>query len=172
MRTDVAEVELLDNDNDDETAVDAHVIDAAPPIDSWHVRTPDGSRWGPVSRGELDAWAANGRITAGCKLQRSGSDEWIDAARLLQLPPAPPSPPYHSAPSAPPVTGAAPAYAYGRFRCPRCGSEEPPWVVRQISAAGWVLFALLLVFFFPLCFIGLLITETKRVCRHCGLKTT
>lgn len=51
--------------------------------------------------------------------------------------------------------------------CPHCGSREPPYAVTKISQAGWITFALLLVFFFPLFWIGLLITETEWRCRDC-----
>jgi DNA-directed RNA polymerase subunit RPC12/RpoP len=52
--------------------------------------------------------------------------------------------------------------------CPYCGSREPPYARSQISQAGWITFALLLVFFFPLFWIGLLMTETEWRCRDCN----
>lgn len=56
------------------------------------------------------------------------------------------------------------------FRCPYCGSDELPITRSRISAAGWVVFALFLVFCFPLFWIGLLITETYRECSDCGVQ--
>jgi hypothetical protein len=56
------------------------------------------------------------------------------------------------------------------YRCPRCGSQNAPQFVRKISAAGWIVFAVLLVMFFPLFWIGLLIKEDVRVCPICTLK--
>jgi DNA-directed RNA polymerase subunit M/transcription elongation factor TFIIS len=80
----------------------------------------------------------------------------------------------------------------GNFRCPFCQSNLAPKVKRKISTAGWVTFALLLVFCFPLsiiglflragwvtfalllvfCFplsiIGLFLKDEYRVCRSCG----
>jgi predicted RNA-binding Zn-ribbon protein involved in translation (DUF1610 family) len=150
-------------EDEPETPLDAQVIDGAPPVDSWHVQTPDGSYWGPVSRSELDDWAAKGRITPGCKLLPAGASEWFEASKVLaRLPPAPPK-----------IADATHATANPTghpFRCPRCGCEDPPREYREITATGWVMFVLLLVFFFPLCFLGLLVTETKRVCPKCGLK--
>ncbi len=59
--------------------------------------------------------------------------------------------------------------AYG-YRCPRCASQAMPNVVRKISTAGWITFAVLLVFFFPLFWIGLLIKEDVRICPVCNLR--
>ena len=59
--------------------------------------------------------------------------------------------------------------AYG-FRCPRCTSQLFPKVVRKISTAGWIVFAVLLVMFFPLFWIGLLIKEDARICPVCNFR--
>lgn len=59
--------------------------------------------------------------------------------------------------------------AYG-YRCPRCASQLLPKIERKISTAGWIVFALFLVMFFPLFWIGLLIKEDVRVCPVCNLK--
>lgn len=59
--------------------------------------------------------------------------------------------------------------AYG-YRCPRCASQLLPKIERKISTAGWVVFSIFLVMFFPLFWIGLLIKEDVRVCPVCNLK--
>lgn len=56
------------------------------------------------------------------------------------------------------------------FRCPYCGSHAVPYFRPKISAAGWVVFALMLLFCFPLFWVGLLITEQQRFCQDCGIK--
>ncbi len=56
------------------------------------------------------------------------------------------------------------------FRCPHCMSQYLPRVERRISTAGWITFAVLLVFFFPLFWIGLLIKEDVQVCQSCNSK--
>lgn len=56
------------------------------------------------------------------------------------------------------------------FRCPYCGSDETPFLRSQISGAGWAVFVIMIFLCFPLCFIGLLITEEYRVCRDCGVR--
>ena len=58
--------------------------------------------------------------------------------------------------------------AYG-YHCPRCATNLMPRMERRISTAGWVVFAVLLVFFFPLFWIGLLIKDNVRVCSVCNL---
>ena len=59
--------------------------------------------------------------------------------------------------------------AYG-YRCPRCATQALPNVVRKVSTAGWITFAVLMVMFFPLFWIGLLIKEDVRVCPVCNLR--
>jgi len=56
------------------------------------------------------------------------------------------------------------------FRCPHCMSPYSPRMERRISTAGWITFAVLLVLFFPLFWIGLLIKEDVRVCQTCNSK--
>lgn len=56
------------------------------------------------------------------------------------------------------------------FECPFCGSDEFPRVKNEVSTAGWVVFIILILFCTPLCWIGILITEEKRLCRDCGMK--
>ena len=56
---------------------------------------------------------------------------------------------------------------YQAWRCPRCMSAFAPRVERRITTAGWITFGVLLVFFFPLFWIGLLIKEDVRICPTC-----
>ena len=60
---------------------------------------------------------------------------------------------------------AAPAYA-----CPYCRSPYPPLTGMRVSTGGWVTFGILLVFFFPLCWIGLLSKTPYRYCGQCGAR--
>jgi hypothetical protein len=52
--------------------------------------------------------------------------------------------------------------------CDWCDSDEPPVYRRQISVAGWVTFAVLVLLCWPLCFLGLFITEDVAHCNDCG----
>lgn len=56
------------------------------------------------------------------------------------------------------------------FQCPRCMSKYVPRIERRISTAGWITFAVLMVFFFPLFWIGLRIKEDAVVCQTCNLR--
>jgi lipopolysaccharide-induced tumor necrosis factor-alpha factor len=56
------------------------------------------------------------------------------------------------------------------FRCPFCRSDAAPLFRSGISAAGWVVFVVMLLFCFPLFFIGLLMQEEYPVCRDCGAR--
>lgn len=57
-----------------------------------------------------------------------------------------------------------------RRGCPFCGYDGAPRTQSNISGAGWAVFVILLLFFFPLCWIGLLMKDTYRVCGDCGAK--
>ncbi|MDH3494404.1 MAG: hypothetical protein OEM82_12690, partial [Acidobacteriota bacterium] len=56
------------------------------------------------------------------------------------------------------------------YHCPRCMSPAVPHATRKISSAGWIVFAVLLVFFFPLFWVGLLIKEDVVVCPVCDYR--
>jgi hypothetical protein len=72
---------------------------------------------------------------------------------------------HQSSPPMPPQP--APRLSATNFRCPHCGTDAPPLVARRISTAGWVVFGLMILFCFPLFFIGLLIKEEYRQCSWC-----
>jgi DNA-directed RNA polymerase subunit M/transcription elongation factor TFIIS len=63
-----------------------------------------------------------------------------------------------------------PARRRKRFECPRCGSRDRPIEKSEISQTGWILFVVLLVVFWPLCFIGLFQKETYQACGECGAR--
>jgi hypothetical protein len=56
------------------------------------------------------------------------------------------------------------------FRCPRCSTNQMPRYDKKISTAGWIVFAVLMVVFFPLFWIGLLIKEDVPFCSVCNLR--
>ena len=55
----------------------------------------------------------------------------------------------------------------GRYRCPSCGTNYLPVIERRISSAGWITFALLLVFTFIFFWVGLLMKEDVAICPVC-----
>ena len=55
----------------------------------------------------------------------------------------------------------------GGYHCPRCGTTALPITKTKISSGGWIVFVLMLIFCFPLFFIGLLMREDTRVCSVC-----
>ena len=57
------------------------------------------------------------------------------------------------------------------YHCPNCMSTYLPRMEKRISTAGWIVFAVLLVFFFPLFWIGLLIKEDVLVCQVCNARS-
>ncbi len=49
---------------------------------SWHLLTPEGYRYGPIGKPELDRWVADGRVTPECKLRIDGEGRWRPADEL------------------------------------------------------------------------------------------
>jgi phage FluMu protein Com len=59
------------------------VMAAAPAIaDDWHLQTPDGQQYGPISKSELDSWLAEDRLTADSQLLPPGGQQWVMAAQV------------------------------------------------------------------------------------------
>jgi len=54
-------------------------------VERWRLRTEDGNVYGPVAKTEVDSWLTEGRITAGCQLQRDGSMEWTPASTIYPV---------------------------------------------------------------------------------------
>jgi hypothetical protein len=63
-----------------------------------------------------------------------------------------------------------PGFIAGNYRCPNCMTQYLPRIERRISTSGWVVFAVLLIVFFPLFWIGLLMKEEVHVCPSCKLR--
>ncbi len=52
--------------------------------------------------------------------------------------------------------------------CPVCSHQGPPIVTQQVSTGGWIVFAVLLVTCFPLCWIPFVVDGLKEEVRRCG----
>lgn len=70
-------------------------------------------------------------------------------------------------PTAQPLAYSGPQFMAGTYRCPNCGTSTLPTIERRISTAGWITFALLLVFTFIFFWVGLLMKENVAVCPVC-----
>lgn len=69
--------------------------------------------------------------------------------------------------TAQPLAYAGPQYMVGNYHCPNCGTTALPIIERRISTAGWITFALLLVFTLIFFWIGLLMKENVTICPVC-----
>lgn len=76
--------------------------------------------------------------------------------------------PAQSAFQAAPLASRGPQFLDPNYRCPNCMSQFLPKTERRISTAGWIVFAVLLVTFFPLFWVGLLIKEDVQTCPSCN----
>ncbi len=57
------------------------------------------------------------------------------------------------------------------YKCPYCQHEGPPRIEKKMSSNGWILFIVLLMLCFPLCWIPFVMDdmkEEKRRCMSCG----
>jgi hypothetical protein len=52
------------------------------PESRWHLKTPDGLSYGPVSKADLDQWVQQGRITAQSQLCSEADSRWFWAGQL------------------------------------------------------------------------------------------
>lgn len=77
--------------------------------------------------------------------------------------------PQHGGQSLSPYHQPSPITSYG-YRCPQCGTQNAPLYTKKISSAGWIVFAVLLVMFFPLFWIGFLIKEDVQICPVCNMR--
>jgi hypothetical protein len=63
-----------------------------------------------------------------------------------------------------------PAPLAAGYRCPNCGTHALPYLKRQISTAGWITFAILLVMTFIFFWVGFLLKEDVRICPVCNYR--
>lgn len=95
---------------------------------------------------------------------------FIPSQEILPVAP-PPVPQYYPAPSQtfilsqPVIVQTMPVYT-----CPYCHSHVPPLTNTRISTGGWITFAVLLILFFPLCWVGLFSKTSYKYCGQCGVK--
>lgn len=54
--------------------------------------------------------------------------------------------------------------------CPYCDENRKPRREDETSPAGWCVFVVLLVVFFPVCWLGLKMKRDKLTCRACGCR--
>jgi hypothetical protein len=64
------------------------------------------------------------------------------------------------------ITGVLARQHQGLF-CPYCGGQMAVSPIKKVSGAGWLTFVLLLIFVFPLAWIGLLIRKDVAFCLSC-----
>lgn len=103
---------------------------------------------------------------------KCGAPQGAGAATPAGAPPPagaipPPATPYAPQPGSyvPPPPGV--------FVCPFCRYQGPPIIERKISSNGWVVFALLVVFCLPLCWLPFVLDDCKedtRKCPSCGAR--
>ena len=56
------------------------------------------------------------------------------------------------------------------FRCPFCKSPAGSYCVSKVSTQGWVVMLILLLFCFPLFWIGFFMKENSYLCITCRMK--
>jgi DNA-directed RNA polymerase subunit RPC12/RpoP len=76
------------------------------------------------------------------------------------------------APLAPRPYYAPPMPQTGGYQCPQCGCPHPPTRISQMSQSGLIVLIVMIIFCFPLFWIGLLMKEDSYVCPQCGRKAS
>ncbi|HEX8748398.1 MAG TPA: LITAF-like zinc ribbon domain-containing protein [Pyrinomonadaceae bacterium] len=80
------------------------------------------------------------------------------------------TPPSYNAYAPPPAVrpaASSPQPPAAGYRCPYCKSTAPPFTIEKISDGGWITFAMMMLFCFPLFWIGLLMKESQQFCSAC-----
>ena len=106
-----------------------------------------------------------------------GAESWRASSELNQerdakvedRPPAYAPPAFNAYQPPAPIARAPQPFGNLGFRCPQCQTQAAPVLEKKITTGGWILFAVLLLLCFPLCWLGLLINEDHRVCSFCRL---
>lgn len=83
------------------------LVSSGPPAD-WHMRTPEGQTYGPVTRDELDRWSTQGRLSADCQISQSPAGPWEQATTMFPNLPRPAPPPTPPAPRFQPASPFSP----------------------------------------------------------------
>ena len=104
-----------------------------------------------------EAWRASSELNRG-----------LDA-KVEDRPPAYVPPAFNAYQPPAPIAHAPQPFGNVGFKCPYCQTHAAPILERKITTGGWILFAVLLLLCFPLCWLGLLIKEDHRICSFCGL---
>lgn len=52
-------------------------------VSQWRMRTPEGHTYGPVSREDLNAWVAEGRVSSDCMLASELNANWVNADSIF-----------------------------------------------------------------------------------------
>ncbi|MBC8873060.1 MAG: DUF4339 domain-containing protein [Planctomycetes bacterium] len=99
---------------------------AADTDDLWYMKTPEGQVYGPVSKGELDRWLSDGRISAECTLRTEDESDWRPADEFYGvLTPRPRGPVARAAPAGPvptrPAAQTAPSWRADSYSVPHRG---------------------------------------------------
>jgi len=105
------------------TGANAAVSEAAagadPAATSWHLRTPEGAIYGPISFQDVLGWATEGRVTADCLLAESGQGPWKSATELI------PHLPQSTTQAAPPPSGPT-TYPWTPASAGMAAASDPP----------------------------------------------
>jgi DNA-directed RNA polymerase subunit RPC12/RpoP len=98
-------------------------------------------------------------------------------AKPIQPAAAPPAGGPPALQGAPPAVAPTPGVPLATYvgACPYCGHQGPRLIQKQLSQGGWILFVVLLLLCFPLCWLPFVIDGCKdktAKCAACGLKVT
>jgi GYF domain 2/LITAF-like zinc ribbon domain len=119
----------------------------------WYVTT-NGETVGPIEGEVLAAWAREGRLVPGTHVRDEAASVWVPVEQS----------PFAARPFA---VQAAPLV--GVWTCRYCGAHGSGVHIKSVSTGGWIVFVVLLVLCFVLCWVPLVtMKDQKTKCVRCG----
>lgn len=114
-----------DTETDREPIRSSAPVPPPPPLyqaEQWHVQMANGQRYGPITKAELDLWAAERRVNAECQVWRVGWPQWKPASDVYPALAAPASTPAYEPPvSSPAATSTPPPAPFPSAQKPKQG---------------------------------------------------
>ncbi|MFM8253534.1 MAG: GYF domain-containing protein [Planctomycetota bacterium] len=127
-------------------------FDSANSSERWFMQGGDGTKYGPVTKAELDGWVRDRRVAPNFRLQQEGREDWVPAATVYPQLAAPAG---VGVPFAPGATGGANANPYADVPQSYAAAGYPMGVGYQKPHRGGLILALGIIGLLCCCFLSI-----------------